>query len=341
MTGLRFPAGTATGLGSMPGVDPRESAAIVTGEVGLPYLPELPERGVGADLIGRTAGLLTELPVDYVHRTYRFSASPTAETRRARDYLRWDLDALDERWETSGFAGEVEILKIQTAGPYTFAAHVELRGGHKVVRDHGAVRDVIDALAEGVATHVAEVERRLGVRVVVQVDEPSIGAVIDGTITPLTRLDPIAPIPVAEVAEGLTRLATQIGRPLLLHSCAAPRWQLIDALGEAVDGLAVSLDLGTIGERDFDALGGYLDGGGVLAAGVVPALDPRVAPDAEELALRVAGLIDRIGLPRRILAENLLVTPACGLAGATTEWTTRALRLSASTARALVDLAHA
>lgn len=341
MTGLRFPAGTATGLGSMPGVDPHAAAALAAGDVGLPYLPELPGRGVGADLVGRTAGLLTELPVDYVHRTYRLSASPTAETRRARDYLRWDLDALEERWETNGFAGEVENLKIQFCGPYTFAAHVELRGGHKVVRDHGAVRDVIDALADGVSNQVTQVERRFGVRVVVQVDEPSIGAVIDGTVPPLTRLDPIRPIPVPEVAEGLTRMAAQIGRPLLLHSCAAGHWDLIGALRHSLHDIAVSLDLGTLAERDYDALGGFLDGGGVLAAGVVPARDPAAVRAAEELALRVAALTDRIGLPRRVLAENLLVTPVCGLAGATADWAHRALALSSGVARVLVDLADA
>lgn len=323
----------------MPGTDPRAATAVVIGETGLPYLPELPGRGVGGDLIGRAAGLLTDLPVDYVHRAYRFSASPTAETRRARDYLRWDLDALEERWETQGPAGEVESLKLQTCGPYTFAAHVELRGGHKVLRDHGAVRAVIDALADGLTCQVAEVERRLGVRAVVQVDEPSIGAVIDGTVPPLTRLDPIGPVPVAEAVEGLARLAGQVDRPLLLHTCAAPRWELIAALHATLGDVAVSLEPGTIGAGDFDALGGFLDGGGVVAAGLVPALDP--GSDAEECALRFAALTDRIGLPRRVLAENVLVAPTCGLAGATPDGAARALRTSAATARALMDLAHA
>ena len=47
------PAGT--GPGPMPGTDPRESARVVMGEChALPFLPELPERGPGADQIGRT-----------------------------------------------------------------------------------------------------------------------------------------------------------------------------------------------------------------------------------------------------------------------------------------------
>ena len=47
----------------MPGTDPAESARVVAGELpGLPHLVELPDRGPGADLIGRSAGLLIDMP---------------------------------------------------------------------------------------------------------------------------------------------------------------------------------------------------------------------------------------------------------------------------------------
>jgi len=53
--------GTATAIGSLPGTDPLEAARTVAGELPeLPYLPELPARGVGADMIGRTAALLVD-----------------------------------------------------------------------------------------------------------------------------------------------------------------------------------------------------------------------------------------------------------------------------------------
>jgi len=58
---LPFPweDGSATGIGSMPGTDPAEAMRVIAGELpGFPYLPELPDRGPGADLTGRTAALL-------------------------------------------------------------------------------------------------------------------------------------------------------------------------------------------------------------------------------------------------------------------------------------------
>src|SRR5699024_151059 len=75
------PAGT--GPGPMPGTDPRESARVVMGEChALPFLPELPERGPGADQIGRTLALLADLPVDVSPRGWRLADSPGRLARR-------------------------------------------------------------------------------------------------------------------------------------------------------------------------------------------------------------------------------------------------------------------
>ena len=78
----------------MPGTDSAEAAAIVFGELpDFPHLPELPARGVGADMLGRTAALLVDLAVDVVPSGYRVVARPGHDHRRAVDLLRWDLDA--------------------------------------------------------------------------------------------------------------------------------------------------------------------------------------------------------------------------------------------------------
>ena len=73
----------ATGVGSWPGTSPRRAAEVVVGELPrLPYLPELPARGVGADLIGRAGALLVDIAIDTVPRGYRIAARPGAVTRR-------------------------------------------------------------------------------------------------------------------------------------------------------------------------------------------------------------------------------------------------------------------
>ena len=106
-----WPAGAATGIGSLPGTDIVEALRIVFGELPLPYLPELPDRGPGADLVGRTAGLLVDLPVDLYAGRWRMASRPGRDTRRTADLWERDLDALTD--QADGHAGP---LKIQAAG---------------------------------------------------------------------------------------------------------------------------------------------------------------------------------------------------------------------------------
>jgi hypothetical protein len=53
------------------------AARIVAGELpDFPYLPELPARGPGADLAGRTAALLIDMPVETTPGGWRIAERP-------------------------------------------------------------------------------------------------------------------------------------------------------------------------------------------------------------------------------------------------------------------------
>ena len=61
----------------MPGTDPGEAMRVVAGELpDFPYLPELPDRGPGADLTGRTAALLVDIPAEVTPRGWRIAGHP-------------------------------------------------------------------------------------------------------------------------------------------------------------------------------------------------------------------------------------------------------------------------
>ena len=61
---------TAFGLGPLPGTDLAQAADVVLSESPLPHVPQLQDRGVGSDLIGRTAAML-EIPVARGPRGWR------------------------------------------------------------------------------------------------------------------------------------------------------------------------------------------------------------------------------------------------------------------------------
>src|SRR6266496_6596560 len=72
-----WPPGSATGIGSLPGTEIAEALRLAFDELpDLPHLPELPARGAGADMIGRGATLLAELPVEIQPSAWRLTARP-------------------------------------------------------------------------------------------------------------------------------------------------------------------------------------------------------------------------------------------------------------------------
>lgn len=327
-----LPSGTGTGVGSMPGTDPIESAGISLGECELAFLPELPQRGLGADTIGRSAALLVDMPMDTVASGYRLSARKSGLTRRARDFLNADLDAFEEAWERAGMAATDRFVKLQACGPFTLAASVELRNGHKILHDVGAWSDLVDSMAEGLRVHADEVRRRTGAQVIVQIDEPMIGRVIEGSVEPLTRFDIIRPVPVAVLAEKYDGFIDVVGRPVVMHDCSTNiSWELLERAKFA----AVSVDLAQIRTADLDGIGQLLDEGRDVILGAVPTAAPATEPAAEQVAASCAALTDRIGLSRKVLAEQVVVSPACGLAGADAAWAKTALSLCTTAAAGL------
>ena len=326
-----FAAGT--GVGSWPGTSPRAAAEVVVGELGsLPYLPELPARGVGADLIGRSAALLVDIALDTVPRGYRITARPGALTRRAVSLLGEDLDALEEAWEKAG-AG-ARPVKVQAPGPVTLAAQLELANGHRAITDAGAVRDLTASLAEGVAVHSAEVARRLGTTVVVQFDEPLLVAALAGRLAGVTALSPVHPVDAVRAVALLDDCVERVGGEVALHCCAPDvPWEVLRRSRIH----AVSVDPATLDDAGLDGLGEFVDAGRTAVLGLVPALAPPTRPAAEEVAAAAAGVTDRIGFPRSVLGTRIGVSPACGLAGASEAWARIATGLSQRAAEALAE----
>jgi methionine synthase II (cobalamin-independent) len=326
---------TASGTGSWPGSSARQAAEVVVGELGgaLAHIVELPGRGVGADIIGRAGALLIDVAIDTVPRGYRVAARPGGVTRRAASLLDEDIDALEEAWEKTGLRGGGRAVKVQAPGPITLAAEMELANGHRAITDAGAIRDLATSLAEGVAAHRAAVSRRLDTPVVVQFDEPSLPAALAGRLTGVTALTPVHPIDEALAVTLLDSCVATAGE-VLVHSCGAELpWNVLQRSKVH----AISVDVAMLHAADLDAVAEFVDSGRTVVLGSVAAATPERKPSVDEVAEAVVTVVDRLGLGRSVLRDRVGITPACGLANATTGWARTAIGLARKAAEALAD----
>jgi methionine synthase II (cobalamin-independent) len=319
-------------------------------EDGLPYLPELPARGPGADMIGRAAGLLADLAVDLQPMGWRFVDRPGHDSHRTSGLLRQDLDELAEAFD--GYEGD---LKVQIAGPWTLASSIWLHRGERSVVDAGATRDVIASLAEGLRAHLDEVGKLVPkATLVVQIDEPGLPSVLAGRLPTASGFGRIRAIDPTTAAEGLRDVVAAAGDRHTVVHCCAPEVPFVLLRDTGVT--AVSVDIAELTPNSWESLAATIESGVDLWAGVIPTRDapPRVQPGARTSAQprgrasAQASVSDvfgplveawrRVGLPVSDLSRVTL-TPACGLAGLTPSGAHNVQRLAVDAARALTETA--
>ncbi len=312
-----WPAASATGVGSMPGTDPAEAIAVVLGELpDLPHLPELPARGPGADLTGRTAALLLDLPVETTPRGWKLTARPSRDQRRAAGLMSRDLDTLQEA--ADGYTG---VLKVQLCGPWTLAATLELsRSVNPALADPGALADLTASLAEGVAAHVAQVRERVpGATVLLQLDEPALPAVVAGAVPTASGLNRVPAVDSAVASDGLRRVLRATTAFAIVHCCAPDvPFGIIAECGAG----AVGLDASLLDRAGEDAIAEAVEAGMGILLGAQPATaQPKRDSSADPVTPRqtasaALALWHRMGMPPAWFAGQVVITPACGLAGA-------------------------
>ncbi len=312
----------------MPGIDPDEAVRVVLGELpDLPFLPELPARGPHADLAGRTSALLVDLAVDLQPTGWRLVPRVSRDGRRARDLLARDLDALEGA--TQG--GPPAALKVQAAGPWTLAVLLELQRGERALSDPGAVDDLASSLAEGLRRSLADLAARLpGTRLVLQLDEPSLPAVLGGGVPTASGFGRLRS-PDGQRARDVLSSVLSVAVDTVVHCCGPE--PPVELLHEAGAG-AVSVDATVLTRRDDDAIGVAVEGGSGLLLGVVPAVDARLS-DLSAMLEPVRVLWRRLGFGHDRLPTTVVVTPTCGLAGAGPAHARQALAACTEIARRL------
>jgi hypothetical protein len=181
-----------------------------------------------------------------------------------------------------------------------------------------------------VRDHLADVRRRVtgAGPLLLQVDEPALAAVLDARVPTASGFGRHRAVDRPELSEHLgwvLAAATESGAEPWAHSCA-PGTPLDLLRGAGARGLSVDLDVLSTAEQDV--LGEALEAGDGVALGVVPAVEPAPGPTAGQVTDRVLAWLDRLGLDLDVVGQRLLITPTCGLAGASPAWSRHAMALS-------------
>ena len=132
-----------------------------------------------------------------------------------------------------------------------------------------------------------------------------------------------APLASAGLEPVLAAVADAGGVPIA-HCCAS------DVPVELLRGAGaqgVSFDLGIVAASAYDQIAVSLEAGDWVFLGVVPSTDSVL--DAKAVTARAMRFFDMVGLAP---TPTTVLTPTCGLAGATPEYARRALELAAAAA---------
>jgi hypothetical protein len=166
----------------------------------------------------------------------------------------------------------------------------------------------------------------------VQYDEPSLPAVAAGRIRTASGFGALRAVGHHELLDGL-RTALAVDAPAGVHCCAAD--VPLDLLRRA-GAVFVSVDLALLTRRAYDDLGALVEDGVHLLLGAVPTTGP-LPRTVRESAAPVRGLWRKLSYPPDTLAERVVVTPACGLAGASPDAARAALARARDVARSLAE----
>lgn len=328
---VAWPACSATGVGSLPGLDPLAALTSVLDTFpDLPYLPELPARGVGADTVGRSAGLLVDLPVELVAGRWQVAGRPGVDMATAAQVIADDLRAL--QIGAHSYSGPV---KVAVLGPVSLAASLEQSRGEVAASDCGLRRDLTASLAEGVRGLLDQVRQRVpGAVPVLQVDEPWLPAVLAGATRTRSGWGQLAPL---EAHEARTMLAevVSVGESTIVHCCAS---DLPVDLLVAAGASGVSFDLDLVRTDAVDSFGAAVDAGAHLVVGAVPtARGDAGTRTAAEVTERVRSFWNRLGFTAETMRRRTVLSPACGLAGLSAQAAQQVSRAASEAARRLAE----
>jgi methionine synthase II (cobalamin-independent) len=318
---MRRITGLATGIGSLPFKDPDEALDLVFKHIPhIPFWPQLPKRDIregmilqfsenlpcleiiDGDLIYRGRDRDRELEVFYEKVISQdldhFQITPKFAAGLHRFYHR--LKEADLK--------EVDFIKLQITGPFTFLAGVNDEKGVSLLHDKVFRQALIKGLNMKALWQV-KLFSEFAKKAIVFIDEPYLSC-FGSAYTPLNKYDVVQGL--TELGEGLKAAGALLG----VHCCGNTDWSIFTDIPE-VD--IINFDAFSFQEKFVlyaQELSAFLRRGGFICWGVVPTQNFSGKEDPQMLAEKIRqgiNVLSKKGVEEKLLLNNLLISPACGL----------------------------
>ncbi len=325
------PGGMATGIGSMPFLEPGEAISLILGNLPeAPHWPQLPRRGEAEGFVYQCLNPLVEtgLLVKEGDKTYFNTLDDDWPNRMTEFYSLYlaaedgDEDALDyfaipydsavgfysfiDELNEKG-TGDAKYLKGQEAGPLTIGFQLKDAQG-RLAYYEDQLRDILVKTLAMQAKWQTKKLSLFGLPVIFFVDEPGISVYGKSTHITVTR---------EMILEDMNAIAGAVhaekGIPGV-HSCDAIDWSLLFESEMQI----VNLDVYNFGRSLIPTakeLKHYLERGGVMAWGMAPTTEASFTETEDTLLERLFEIwseLEQRGIDGKLLREQSLITPACG-----------------------------
>ena len=334
------PHSLATGVGALPHTDPVVACSDVLDIFPqFPYVPSLPDRGQLESIVFNDS---EQLPGRIIRDDRLLFDSTTDQTEAMEqvymDYVEGNYAPYGLHKEyASGFIemmshtlSHAKVLKCQVTGPVTFGMQVVDANKRPIYYD----AQLADVLSKMIALKALwcekEMRQRTGVKeTLIVLNEPYLAS-LGSSIVPIDK---------ETVRAGWEDIAALVEGGLGIHCCSNTDWEFVLELNPSV----ISIDAYTTAKEFLlyaDSIVSYLEQGGIMAWGVVPAeynIFAKENPDSlyqKYLAIR-ARLCSR--MPEPLFDAQSLITPSCGIRFADRNGALTIMKTAAEISRCIRD----
>ena len=310
-----FQSFSTTGIGSLPHTDPAEACKIILDSVDIPFWPQLPQRSFLELMVPQYSEGFPFVRIEgediHVEKAEEEALSAFYEAIANKSGF-----PISEEY-AAGFYAFLNILKEQNlkfdtlkghiTGPLTFALSLTDIEKRPIFFDE-EMKELSLELLKGKASWQIEMLKPFAGKVMIFIDEPILSALGTSVYIGVSNEEAL------RMLQEIVNHIKESGGIAAIHCCGKSDWPLVLASGIDVFNYDSYFFWDTLSIYP-EEMKAFIDNNGYIAWGVVPTTETIKDVDIQGLHEQLErGLtsLERIGISKDKLRQQVLITPSCG-----------------------------